>query len=805
MRGSLVPRSRAFTVHLPFIAGLAVVAAVGSAALSALPAAAVQASQATLVSPVPAPQTPDVNDGRVNAIAQVGDEIILGGTFTSVSPAGDLSTTYPLANTLAFDATTGDLDTTGYLPSVNGEVDTAIAGPAPDEVYLGGKFTTVDGRPMAVALVSTRTGQLVPTWHPSALNGSVSRLVLAGGHLFVAGTFTKAGADRHGGLVALDPATGHATSYVNFSFTGHHNYGSQCDPDTSKCATGRVGVKAIDVNPAGTHLVVIGDFTEVAGFSRDQIAMLNLGTPSATVDASWATLAYTSPCLAHSFDSYVRDVQFSPDGGYFVVTATGGIGTNRDGTKSSCDAAARYETNASGANVRPTWIDYTGEDSLWTVALTGTAIYVGGHERWLNNSLGQNQAGPGAVPRPGIAALSPSNGLPLSWNPGREPRGAGCFALLATPAGLWIGSDTDYIGNRTYLRERVAFFPLAGGVAVPDASTAPLPGQVYPPGTASTYTTDPDRLIYREFNGVTLGAEEPVSSGLPLGSVDGAFTVDGEVIYGKPDGSLYERRFDGSTFGDEVQVDPYDDPLWDDVQTGSGEATKDSHPRSRLRSRLSRPCSSGTVVSSTHSPARAPWIGAGSSPSRASSAPTHSPSQAPTTGPMLPVRSSPAESCTTRAARMGGWAVPWSGLKPAGVPTLVDAATDWASRGLLLLAQSDAPVATPTAEFTATCNGIATCSFDAMPYLTPTAEWSATGGTSATARASAFTLLLDHPYLHHRWHSQGDVDRRGHGRGERDHEPDDRDRAADREGRLRRRLEGHVDRHQGADQGARDH
>jgi hypothetical protein len=61
------------------------------------------------------------------------------------------------------------------------------------------------------------------------------------------------------------------------------------------------------------------------------------------------------------------------------------------------------------------------------------------------------------VPRSGIAALDPANGLALSWNPGRNPRGEGVFALVPTATGLWVGSDTDYIAGQ--YRAKLAFMP----------------------------------------------------------------------------------------------------------------------------------------------------------------------------------------------------------------------------------------------------------------------------------------------------------------------------------------------------------
>ena len=151
------------------------------------------------------------------------------------------------------------------------------------------------------------------------------------------------------------------------------------------------------------------------------------------------------------------DVDFSPDGSWFAFVSTGYIPSTGGVGRDLCDAAARFETNIPNP-ARPTWINYTGGDTLHSVAATDVAVYVQGHQRWLNNPQGRNSAGPGAVSREGIGAINPSTGLALSWNPGKE-RGVGGKDLYVTSAGLWVGSDTNLIGGET--RRRIALMPRA--------------------------------------------------------------------------------------------------------------------------------------------------------------------------------------------------------------------------------------------------------------------------------------------------------------------------------------------------------
>ena len=93
-------------------------------AVAVVPANAVQSFQDRVVVADPADWTPNVLDGRVNAIVVVGTTAIAGGTFSQVqAPGGAVLTRSRL---VAFDAATGAIDP-GFTPGVNGKVLAAVA------------------------------------------------------------------------------------------------------------------------------------------------------------------------------------------------------------------------------------------------------------------------------------------------------------------------------------------------------------------------------------------------------------------------------------------------------------------------------------------------------------------------------------------------------------------------------------------------------------------------------------------------------------------------------------------------------
>ncbi|WP_189114638.1 hypothetical protein [Pilimelia terevasa] len=499
-----------------------------------------------MLATVPSARTPDVRDGAVDAIVDLGDTVVVGGDFTQARDPGG-GTAAARRHLLAFAKATGRVDP-AFAPVVNGEVRAVAAGPIPGTVFVAGRFATVNGvRQPRLALLRVRDGGLVAGFRPPVLNGAVKDLRLVGDRLLVGGSFTRAGVARRVGLASLDARTGRLDDYLTAALSGNHNY-------AGTGARAPVGVENLAVSPDRRHLVVIGNFRRVDGVTHRQIVRFDLGARTARV-RDWRTDAFAPACNAHAFDHWVRDVAFAPDGGYFVVVTTG---AHFPGTL--CDSVTRWETGRRGPGQQPTWANHSGGDTFLSVAVGRSSVFVGGHFRWLNNPLGADVAEPGAVGRASIAALDPASGLPQRWNPGRNPRGYGVDEMHLTRDGLWLGSDTRYLGNKEHQRERIAFLPF-GPAAVHSRAVAALPGRVYQFGAAHRVREyDGDRQVGppAELAGVTADWRR----------ARGAFWVGGTLFYGEG-GTLRRRAFSGRALGEPAVVDPYHDPKWDTVLTGS--------------------------------------------------------------------------------------------------------------------------------------------------------------------------------------------------------------------------------------------
>ncbi len=418
----------------------------GAALVSSLLALAGAAGAAILHSSVvvetPTATTPHVyDDGTgprpiVYAINQLGDTMFAGGRFAKVQDPGR-DQVLERSNLMGFDAGSGAIN--DFAPALD-DVVWAIETDG-DSVYIGGEFTTVNGvsRP-AIAKLDASTGEVDPDFRPGINRGRVTQIDLVNGRLIIGGSFSAK-------LTALNPNTGRNTGYIS------HDIATALTG-----SSGGVNVFKFAVNPAGTRLVAVGNFTTVDGQARSRAFMLDLGETSSTL-SSW----YYQPLLERCASTrairiaYLNDVDFSPNGDYFVFVSTGFVPrTTAEIGTALCDAAARFETDDL-APTTPTWINYTGGDTLTSVAATGGAVYVQGHSRWLDNPLGRDSEGPGAVDRLGGGAIDSVTGKALDWDPVKNARTGG-YDIFANSDGVWFASDGKYFAGKH--RYGIAFTPL---------------------------------------------------------------------------------------------------------------------------------------------------------------------------------------------------------------------------------------------------------------------------------------------------------------------------------------------------------
>jgi predicted small secreted protein len=134
-----------------------------------------------------------------------GTRIYAGGDFTSVDGVSH-------THLVALDATTGAV-IQSWDPSTNGRVYAIAA--LGNTVYIGGSFSSVNGsNRQHVAALDRATGRVMDGWNPGA-NGTVRSLALApdGSRIYLGGKFSSVGGSSHSSLAAVDTGTGNTLSW----------------------------------------------------------------------------------------------------------------------------------------------------------------------------------------------------------------------------------------------------------------------------------------------------------------------------------------------------------------------------------------------------------------------------------------------------------------------------------------------------------------------------------------------------------------------------------------------------------------
>jgi hypothetical protein len=226
-------------------------------------------------------------DGVVWATATYGNTVYATGRFSYARPAGVAlggAGSVARANLLAFDITTGNLDTS-FVHSLGGSSSlspcygTAATGPqgcaievSPDgtRLYIGGLFSTVDGQAHNnFAAIDLTTNTVLPGF--SGTDKRVSAITATNTEVYIGGSFTQAGGVSHGKLAA-------------YSANG------TIDPSWKADITGGA-VKGLAI--AANHLVVGGSFNKINGSTYYSLGAVSLTTGKNVTP--WASTSKSFP------------------------------------------------------------------------------------------------------------------------------------------------------------------------------------------------------------------------------------------------------------------------------------------------------------------------------------------------------------------------------------------------------------------------------------------------------------------------------------------------------------------------------
>lgn len=342
-------------------------------------------------------------DANVYTVAQDGDTLYVGGTFTNVG--------IPAARFGVFGSTGSA--STGTIPT-SGQVSVLISDGS-GGWYIGGQFTTVGGETRNRLAHIESDGSLDANFDPN-MNNTVLGLVLTADEstLYVAGQFTSVGGNAsYARLVALDTSDGSVITAFNPGITD--------------------GIaQAIALSADESTLYVGGSFTNVnSGTTRRRLAAFSTSNGTATS---------FNPNIATSF-SFVREIKLTADES--TVYAVGTFTTVGNATTRNRAAAFTIATSAT------TSFDPNLDSGANTLAFSSDedTVYIGGQFSTVN----------GGTSRTALAAFASASGTVTSFDAGITSTTVNDIKLSADDSTLYVGGSFTTV-NTSVTRNRMAAF-----------------------------------------------------------------------------------------------------------------------------------------------------------------------------------------------------------------------------------------------------------------------------------------------------------------------------------------------------------
>jgi hypothetical protein len=348
----------------------------------------------------------DMTNGRIYAMARLGNVLYVGGKFTRILDANG-AVRYSVANVAAFDLTTGRGIPT-WTPSVTGgtapEVRAMAISADGATVFAGGKFTTVNGEPRKNFVgLGASSGVIDSRFNHTPAN-SVHVILATSSRIYFGGAFTLVDGKTRNRLAALLP---------NGLL------------DTTWLPAANDVVRSMLLAPDGGSLFIGGLFTAMNGAPRQSVARVTLDTGA---NDPWTIPPGTiaAPQVA------------------WAMTATPSTLYVGFGTRPNYAAAFRLDAGALGAQ-RWRWSTIGNVEGV-TLSPAGDRLVVSGH--FGTNALQATVCGTNLR---GLISLNPATGQPLcDWVPQLEPFGSnatGAWTVMTIGTRLWVGGYFTRIGG----------------------------------------------------------------------------------------------------------------------------------------------------------------------------------------------------------------------------------------------------------------------------------------------------------------------------------------------------------------------
>lgn len=356
------------TVHLKPIKSLthSCLLAVIGLSLVLAPVLTTPVQAATLPQTVSADPLPTVQiNGIVWAQVTIGNTVYATGRFTQARPAGVAvggAGSVTRSNLLAYDITTGNLNTS-FVHSLTGtgtvEGRAIAASPDGKRLYVGGKFSTVDGAAHAnFAAFDLTTNKVLSGFSGTNSSGTVTAIAATNTRVYIGGDFTTAGGQTRTRAAAYESNGALATNWAP-SITSTYNIYTK--------------VTAMVVTPVQGNLIIGGSFNRVNGqqYLSNAAVKLDTGAPVTPWASTSSSFPIRDQVVSNGVSAGSQISSLSTDGSQVFLTSWGFGSASLDGF-----FEGRASLNPTNGNIN--WINDCHGDSYSAFPVNGV-LYSANH------------------------------------------------------------------------------------------------------------------------------------------------------------------------------------------------------------------------------------------------------------------------------------------------------------------------------------------------------------------------------------------------------------------------------------------